>query len=114
MDLHRRTHRCIVLLAALVSLTTARAGQALPPAAPQPDVIELAQQTEPPPRELEPRYQPVPPQPKSWYNNSYLFAMTRGVANSTLDPAAQAPLFLLTVPLDLVLLPFAAIGGLFG
>ena len=29
-------------------------------------------------------------------------------------PAAKAPLFLLTVPLDLVLLPFAAIGGLFG
>jgi hypothetical protein len=114
MDLHRRTHRWIVLLTALVALTTAGAGQALPPTAPQPDVIELAQQTEPPPRELEPRYQPVPPQPKSWYNNSYIFALTRGVSNSTMAPAAQAPLFLLTVPLDLVLLPFAAIGGLFG
>ena len=56
----------------------------------------------------------MPPQPKSWYNNSYIFALTRGVSNSTMDPAAQAPLFLLTVPLDLVLLPFAAIGGLFG
>ncbi len=113
MDLHRRTHHWIVLLAALVSLTTARTGQALSPTAPQPAVIELAQQTEPP-RDLEPRYQPVPPQPKSWYNNSYLFALTRGVSNSTMDPAAQAPLFLLTVPLDLVLLPIAAIGGLFG
>ena len=51
---------------------------------------------------------------KSWYNDSYIFAMTRGVADSTMVPAAKAPLFLLTVPLDLVLLPFAAIGGFFG
>ena len=40
--------------------------------------------------------------------------MTPGVANSTLVPAAKAPLFLLTVPLDMVLLPFEAIGGCFG
>ena len=65
-------------------------------------------------RELEPRYEPVPPQQQSNYNDAYIFALTRGVADSTLHPAAKAPLFLFTVPLDLVLLPVAAMGGLFG
>lgn len=111
MILHRRTLRSLALL---VALTAATAGQALPAAEHQTEVIQLAQETEPPPRELEPRYQPVPPQPKSWYNDSYIFAMTRGVSNSTLVPAAKAPLYLITLPVDLVLLPFAAIGGLFG
>ncbi len=63
---------------------------------------------------LEPRYQPREPEPKSWYNSSYIFGMTRGVASSTMVPAAKVPLFVLTVPLDIALLPFAAIGGLFG
>lgn len=76
--------------------------------------IEIAQAHGTEPRELEPRYQPVPPQEKSWYNSTYIFGMTRGVANSTIAPAGKAPLFLLTVPLDIVFLPFAAIGGLFG
>jgi hypothetical protein len=40
--------------------------------------------------------------------------MTRGVAASTMVPAAKAPLFVLALPLDIVFLPFAAIGGLFG
>jgi hypothetical protein len=40
--------------------------------------------------------------------------MTRTVAASTMVPAAKVPLFVLTVPLDIVFLPFAAIGGLFG
>jgi hypothetical protein len=40
--------------------------------------------------------------------------MTRGVADSTIHPAVKAPLFLFTIPLDIVLLPFAAIGGAFG
>jgi hypothetical protein len=74
----------------------------------------VAQATEPSPRELQPRYEPVPPPEKSWYNSSYIFGMTRGVANSTLVPAVKAPLFVLTVPLDLVFLPFEAIGGCFG
>lgn len=72
---------------------------------------------EPAPEEhgkLEPRYQPREPQPKPWYNDSYLFGMTRGVTGSTMHPAAKAPLLVLTIPLDIVLLPFAAIGGLFG
>jgi hypothetical protein len=66
------------------------------------------------PRELEPRYKPVPPEEKSSYNDSYIFGMTRGLADSTIHPAAKAPLFLFTVPLDLIFFPFAAIGGFFG
>ena len=63
---------------------------------------------------LEPRYEPREPEPKSSYNESYMFGMTRGVADSTIHPAVKAPLFLFTIPLDIVLLPFAAIGGAFG
>ena len=63
---------------------------------------------------LEPRYQPREPEPKSSYNKSYIFGMTRGVADSTIHPSVKAPLFLFTIPLDIVLLPFAAIGGAFG
>jgi hypothetical protein len=76
--------------------------------------VQLAQAGGTEPRELEPRYQPAPVQEKSWYNDSYIFGMTRGVAESTMHPAAKVPLFVLTVPLDLVFLPFAAIGGMFG
>jgi hypothetical protein len=63
---------------------------------------------------LEPRYQPREPEPKSSYNASYVFGLTRGVADSTIHPAVKAPIFVLTLPLDLVFLPFALIGGLFG
>ncbi len=115
MSLHRRSPSRLMLAAALVLLAAARDAHALPAFHHQPEVIQVAQADEPPPRELQPRYEPEPPPPpKSWYNGSYIFAMTRGVAGSTLVPAAKAPLYLLTVPLDLVLLPFAAIGGLFG
>jgi hypothetical protein len=76
--------------------------------------IELAQAGGTEPRELEPRYRPVEPEQPSWYNGSYIFGMTRTVAASTMVPAAKVPLFVLTVPLDIVFLPFAAIGGLFG
>ena len=78
----------------------------------RPLVVSQAGGTEP--GELRPRYQPVPPEEKSWYNSSYMFALSRGLADSTLVTPAKAPLFLFTVPLDLVLLPFTAIGGLFG
>lgn len=50
----------------------------------------------------------------SGYNSGYLFAMTRGVAASTLTPALKPLVFLFTVPLDVITLPFAAIGGFFG
>jgi hypothetical protein len=108
----RKTILGAVFAAAFVALG-ARIGHALPGQPVDNAVIQLAQAgTEP--RELEPRYQPVPPEEKSWYNDSYIFALTRGVASSTMVPAAKAPLFVLTVPLDIVLLPIAAIGGMFG
>lgn len=62
---------------------------------------------------LEPRYEPREPTPKPFYNSDLLFGMTRGVTGSTIHPAAQVPLLVLTIPLDIVLLPFAAIGGFF-
>jgi len=65
-------------------------------------------------RGLEPTFQPREPVPEPWYNSDYIFGMTRGVANSTMAPAGKAPLFVLTVPLDIVILPFALIGGFFG
>ena len=66
------------------------------------------------PGELEPRYQPVDPGPTDGYDSSYIFAITRALTNSTIVPAGKAPLFLLTVPLDLALLPIQFIGGFFG
>lgn len=48
------------------------------------------------------------------YNTDYLFGLSRGTAGSAILPAFKAFVFILTVPLDIALLPFAAIGGLFG
>ncbi len=83
--------------------------------------IVLAQDGGTVPREIEPEYQPVPPKTPGPYNDEehdlyttdYLFGMTRGVAGSTMVPALKVPLFLFTIPLDLVFLPFEAIGGFF-
>ena len=47
------------------------------------------------------------------YSTVYYFAMTRSLANSTVHKAVQLPLFLVTVPVDIVLLPAAAIAGFF-
>jgi len=47
------------------------------------------------------------------YNSEYIFGLTKGIASSTLHPAIKPICFVLTVPLDLVFLPFAAIGGFF-
>ncbi len=47
------------------------------------------------------------------YNSDYIFGMSKGVANSTIHPAVKPLFFVLTVPLDLAFLPFAAIGGFF-
>lgn len=80
----------------------------------EPSLHRLAQAAGAESRELQPRYEPVPPQPKSSYNSSYIFGMTKDLAASTIAPAGKAPLFLLTVPLDIVLLPFTIIGGFFG
>jgi len=115
MHAHRGDCRRLVSFAVLLFLLAAASRSfALPPAGSAPDEVQLAQAEQPPPRELQPRYEPVPPQPKSWYNSEYLFAMTRGVADSTMVPAVKAPLFLLTVPFDVILLPFTAIAGCFG
>ena len=52
---------------------------------------------------------------EAWeYNSDYLFGLSRSVANSFLEPAVKPFLFIVTVPLDIALLPIAAIGGLFG
>jgi hypothetical protein len=48
------------------------------------------------------------------YNSEYIFGMSKGIAASTLHPAAKPLCFLVTVPLDLVTLPFTLVGGLFG
>ena len=104
-----------LIAAAATSLALASGARALPtvqPPQPRPIVVAQAHGTEP--RELDPRYKPVPPEEKGWYNDSYIFGLTRGLAASTIHPAGKAPLFLFTVPLDLVFLPFATIGGLFG
>jgi hypothetical protein len=79
-----------------------------------PATVQLAQDDGTRQRELEPRYTTAPVEEPSSYNSSYIFGMTRGVAESTIHPAGKVPLFVLTVPLDLLFLPFAAIGGLFG
>ncbi|NQZ98647.1 MAG: hypothetical protein HRU01_19265 [Myxococcales bacterium] len=47
------------------------------------------------------------------YNGSYLFGMTRAIVNSTLHPAVKPLVFVVTLPVDLALLPFAAIAGFF-
>jgi len=45
------------------------------------------------------------------YTTEYFFSMSRGIMQSTLDPALKPAVLLLTVPLDIAFLPFAAIGG---
>ena len=102
--------RLVLLASLLVAYRSAKAADE-PLSYPS---VQLAQAGGTEPRELEPRYQPAPVEEKSWYNDSYIFGLTRGVADSTMHPAAKVPLFVLTVPLDLVLLPIEAIGGLFG
>jgi hypothetical protein len=47
------------------------------------------------------------------YTSEYIFGMTKGVMRSTLTPALKPVALLFTVPLDLVFLPFAAVGGFF-
>ena len=47
------------------------------------------------------------------YNSEYIFGITKGVAGSTMTPVIKPFFFLVTIPLDIVFLPFAAIGGFF-
>jgi len=62
---------------------------------------------------LRPTYEPRPPPEKDVYTTDYLFGITRAVSESTLVPAAQVPLYILTVPLDIAFLPMEAIAGFF-
>lgn len=48
------------------------------------------------------------------YNSDYIFAVSRALRDSTLPPAGKVPLFVLTIPLDTVLLPFSLLAGLLG
>ncbi len=114
MKMHRDTSCRVACVAVLFVVAAASGSYAAPAGEVQPNIIEVAQAPDGAARELEPRYEPVPPQEKSWYNSSYLFGATRGVAGSTMVPAAKVSLYLLTLPFDLVTLPIAAIGGLFG
>jgi hypothetical protein len=47
------------------------------------------------------------------YNTQYLFGMTKGIVESTLNPGLKPLMFIFTVPLDIVTLPFTAIAGFF-
>jgi hypothetical protein len=47
------------------------------------------------------------------YNTGYLFAMTKAVAAGPITPGLKPLLFLFTVPLDIITLPFTAIAGFF-
>lgn len=104
----------IVLIAALAVLTLPGSQAMAEPTDADTDTILLAQAGGTEPRELEPRYQPEPLQPEGGYNSGYIFAITRGVADSTLHPAAKVTLYPVTIVLDLAYLPFATIAGFFG
>ncbi len=47
------------------------------------------------------------------YTTEYIFGLTKGLIRSTLEPALKPAVMILTVPLDIALLPFAALGGFF-
>jgi len=47
------------------------------------------------------------------YNTQYLFGMTKGIIESTLNPGLKPLMFIFTIPLDIVTLPFTAIAGFF-
>ena len=47
------------------------------------------------------------------YNSQYIFGMTKGIAESTLNPGLKPLMFLFTIPLDIITLPFSAIAGFF-
>jgi|APFre7841882724_1041349.scaffolds.fasta_scaffold217754_1 hypothetical protein len=47
------------------------------------------------------------------YNTGFLFAMTKAVASGPITPFFKPLLFVFTVPLDIITLPFTAIAGFF-
>jgi uncharacterized protein YceK len=53
-------------------------------------------------------------EPSGWYNTDYIYAATRGLNDSSMDPGVKITLVPVTLVLDTVFLPFAAIMGCFG
>lgn len=52
---------------------------------------------------------------RGWsYGTDQFMPLTRGMEDAGIPPAARWPLYLFTVPFDLLQLPFAAIAGLYG
>jgi len=109
-----RVHSHLRLLAVMV-LTVALLWSVQVPSA-------LAAQEEGQPQQTEVRTVPSegPPlyelekQPGWSYNSDYIFAISSALRDSTLPPAGKVPLFILTIPLDAVLLPFSLLAGLMG
>lgn len=105
----------IVRIIATLVIGTLAGGIALPAAAaPTDGSVAVAQAQGTRDGDLEPRYQPREPESPDAYNEDYLFSMTRGVRDAAISPAGKVPLYVLTIPLDIALLPFALIGGFFG
>ena len=110
-------------LGAVVATSLGAAFSAAPALANEPvtdaEPMLLAQDGGTTPRELEPAYPaPDPGRPGPYndrereiWNGDYVFGVTRALVKSTIVPAGKAPLFLLTVPVDLAFLPFALIGN---
>lgn len=76
----------------------------LPPSASAPDATLFAGFPTASPAQLEDR---------SGYDSSYLFSLSRSLADSTVVTPLKPPLFIFTIPLDIALLPFAAMAGFF-
>ena len=52
---------------------------------------------------------------RTWsYNTEYLFGVTRGLGDQVIPPWCERATWIVTVPFDIVNLPFAALAGLFG
>jgi hypothetical protein len=109
MDLHRRLLGLAVLLAFAAFSTPALAA---PPVASEPDRPAVWADTHPP-MAVPVARDSVDLEDHGGYTTEYIFGMTKGVMRSTLTPALKPVVLLLTVPLDIAFLPFAAIGGFF-
>jgi hypothetical protein len=48
------------------------------------------------------------------YNSEYIFGISKAVRDSSMPPGAKVVVAVFTLPLDVVLLPFAALLGLLG
>ncbi len=48
------------------------------------------------------------------YNTEYLFGVTRGLKDQNIAPWCEGAAWVVTVPLDIVNLPFTTLAGLFG